>query len=108
MQIMGRTMINNNDRTHRQLVKEFGRAKTKQILRGAGFAAHLHAAVDASSYTRQQLATAIGCTKPALDKWLNGTQYPAVHLLWRICVTIHPQQTDLAFVAYAKQISLER
>jgi DNA-binding XRE family transcriptional regulator len=101
-------MINNNDKTHRMLVKEFGRAKAKQLLIGAGFAAHLRASVNASSYTRQQLATAIGCSKPALDKWLNGSQYPAVHYLWRICVNIHPNQTILAYVGYTIKISLER
>lgn len=101
-------MINNNNKTHRILVKEFGRRKTKELLIGAGFAKHLHASVDASSYTRQQLATAIGCSKAALDKWLNGTQYPAVHYLWRICVTIHPKQTIISYVGYTIKISLER
>ena len=101
-------MINSNNKTHRILVKEFGRRKTKELLIGAGFAKHLHASVDSSSYTRQQLADAIGCSKAALDKWLNGTQYPAVHYLWRICVTIHPNQTIMAYVGYTIKISLER
>jgi hypothetical protein len=101
-------MINNNDKTHRMLVKEYGRRVAKQMLIGAGFANDLHASVDASSFTRQQLADAIGCSKAALDKWLNGTQYPAVHYLWRICVTIHPNQTIMAYVGYTIKISLER
>ena len=101
-------MINNNDKTHRMLVKEYGRRVAKQMLIGAGFAKDLHSSVDKSSYTRQQLADAIGCSKAALDKWLNGTQYPAVHYLWRICVTIHPNQTIMAYVGYTIKISLER
>ena len=101
-------MINNNNAKHRALVKEFGRTRAKQMLAGAGFATTLHAAVDASTYTRQALATAIGCSKPAVNKWLNGTQYPAVHLLWRLCVTIHPTQYEMAYIGYTKQISLER
>lgn len=108
LQIMGRTMINNNDKTHRTLVREYGRRVAKQILIGAGFANHLHAAVDASEYTRQRLATEIGCSKAALDKWLSGQQYPAVHYLWRICVAIHPNQTIMAYVGYTIKISLER
>jgi len=101
-------MLDTNNAKHRALVKEYGRAKAKQMLAGAGFAKTLHAAVDASKYTRQQLADLIGCSKPALDKWLNGTQYPAVHLLWRLCMFVHSEQTEMAYIAYTKQISLER
>lgn len=108
LQNMGCTMIDNNNKTHRALVKEYGRRVAKQILIGAGFANHLHASVDASSYTRQRLADEIGCSKAALDKWLSGQQYPAVHYLWRICVAIHPNQTIMAYVGYTIKISLER
>lgn len=114
-------MLNTSNRKHRELIKEYGRAHAKRLLAGAGFAATLHAAVDTSGYTRQQLAESIGVTKGALDKWLNGTQYPAVHLLWRLCIFVHPdydpegnvipsgtKHATEALQAYAQQISLER
>ena len=114
-------MLDMNNAKHRALVKEFGRVKAKQMLAGAGFAKTLHAAVCASKYTRQQLADLIGCSKPALDKWLNGYQYPAAHFLWRLCLFIHPDYDEFGKVipnsdkqateanrAYVQLISLER
>ena len=87
-------MLNMENTKHRQLVKQYGRTEAKKMLAGGGFAATLHAAVDASDFTRVQLANEIHCSKPALDKWLNGTQYPASHFLLRICVALYAVYDD--------------
>ena len=112
-------MIDMNNRKHRKLVQLYGRAAARQMLGGAGFAPTLHAAVDASKYTRAQLAREIGCSKPAVDKWLNGSQYPAVHFLLRLAHTLYAVYNekgnvtnqhivDQHFIAFAQLISLER
>jgi len=65
------------------------------------------------------LAREIGCSKPALDKWLNGSQYPAVHFLLRLAHALYAvynehgnvtnqQIVDQHFIAFAQLISLER
>lgn len=115
-------MIDNDNKTHRQLVKEYGRVQTKQmLLRGNSFAIRLHTDIAASGYTRQRLADIIQCSKAALDKWLAGDQYPAAHFVWRLAMALHPDydnfgeiitgstiNAELANIEYVKQISNER
>lgn len=112
-------MLDMNNKKHRKLVQLYGRAAAKQMLAGAGFAPTLHAAVDASKYTRAQLAREIGCSKNGVDKWLNGTQYPGVHFLLRLAHALYAvydekgkvtnqQIVDQHYIAFSKLISLER
>tara|TARA_R110002167_G_scaffold41511_4_gene126701 strand:+ start:3479 stop:3706 length:228 start_codon:yes stop_codon:yes gene_type:complete len=63
----------------------------------------LHEAVIESSYTRASLSKAIGCSKPAVDKWLAGDSIPRVVTLYIICgLLFGSADQDKAFCHSAK------
>lgn len=101
------TVICNRNKTHRALVREYGRIVAGEMLAG-GFAATLANAVNQSEYNRQQIADIVGCSKVAVDKWIYGENYPAVHYLYRLAVLLYPGDAAAALVDLAHKINRER
>lgn len=58
----------------------------------------LHNHIKESTFTRAGLATAIGVSKPAVDKWLAGNGYPKVHSLYYICSVLFPSTRDQEYI----------
>lgn len=100
-------IVSDRNKTHRALVREYGRTVAAEMLAG-GFAATLAVAVNQSEYNRQQIADIVGCSKVALDKWIYGENYPAVHYLYRLAVLLFADDATTALVDLAHKINRER
>ena len=71
------------------------------------FAKWLGGHIRGSDYTRQEIADHIGVSKPAVDKWLAGDQYPKVVPLFRLCSLLWPSDRDAKFLIATGMIERE-
>lgn len=99
--------INKNNKSHRNLVRQYGRSVANDII-AAGFANTLAQAIKKGNLSRQQIADSIGCSKIAIDKWIYGENYPAVHYLWRLCVLLYTEDPNAAYLDLSYKINKER
>ena len=50
--------------------------------------------IQESKYTRQGVADHIDVSKAAVDKWMEGKQYPKVIPLWKLCVVLFQMKKE--------------
>ena len=53
--------------------------------------------IQESKYTRQGVADHIDVSKAAVDKWMEGKQYPKVIPLWKLCRLLFQNDPDEKF-----------
>lgn len=61
-----------------------------------------------ATVNKSALATAIGCHRDTVAKWLQGKQVPSVTFLMRMCVYLYPEEWEKAFLHFAVLIEAEK
>lgn len=101
-------MSNNHPEYNRKEVQKWGRAVIR-LRNNGSFKDLLSAEIKQSPYTLQDIAESLGITRGSISKWKSGESYPAVHLLWRLCQMLHPEQNTIgAYIIYTQKINAER
>lgn len=72
------------------------------------FARYLQAAINASNYTLEDIASSIGVTENSISKWISGDMYPSVVYLVRLCKMIYKEDWKDQYLLLSDILELER
>jgi len=79
------------------------------ILGYVPFCRRLETAVKLSSLSYRVLGYELGTSASAVQKWVSGENYPAVHFLWRLSQVLYTkEQGEKVFLEWVKTINRER
>jgi len=79
------------------------------ILGYVPFCKRLETAVKISNLSYRVLGYELGTSASAVQKWVSGENYPAVHFLWRLSqVLFTKEQGEKVFLEWVKTINRER
>lgn len=73
------------------------------------FSKRLETAIKISGLSLRVLGYELGTSASAIHRWINGENYPAVHLLWRLTQVLFTEsQGEVKFLEWTKTINRER
>lgn len=79
------------------------------ILGYVPFSTRLETAIKISGLSLRVLGYELGTSASAIHRWINGENYPAVHLLWRLTQVLFTEsQGEAKFLEWTKTINRER
>lgn len=91
----------------REMVKEFGRTRTRLLMSGS-FSELLNHDLRQSDKSITELSKIFGVSRASLHKWKSGEVFPAVDVLARIADYIFPEVADTVIVQYVRKIQEEK